>query len=169
MPGWMESVGRAFSWVGNWSQIVIVTAVVTVLLIRERAWVDVWFVLTAVVGSQIVVTFLKEWFDRPRPDAGPAVPLPESSSFPSGHATSGIAVFGALAIVFSERLPAGRARSLVWAGAVLVGLGTGVSRLVLNVHFVSDVLAGWCLGLAWLSACLLARDWLRRGRPCAAA
>ncbi len=165
MPGWMESVGRALSGAGGWRAITVLTVVAVVLLARERAWADVWFVLMAVVGSQVVVTLLKAWIDRPRPEAGPAVPLPASAAFPSGHATTGIAVFGALAIVASERLPAGRARSLFWAGAVLVGLGTGLSRLVLNVHFVSDVLAGWCLGLAWLAACLLARDRLRRGRP----
>jgi membrane-associated phospholipid phosphatase len=162
-PGWVEGVGRALSGVGGWRAITVLTVVALVLLVWKRAWVDAWFLLMAVVGSQIVVTLLKAWIDRSRPVAGPAVPLPESASFPSGHATTGIAVFGALAVLVSERLAPGRARTAFWVVAVFVGLGTGISRLMLNVHFISDVLAGWCFGLAWLSACLLARDALTRG------
>jgi undecaprenyl-diphosphatase len=162
MPGWAETVGKGLSWIGAWTPITVLTAVVVVLLVRVRAWVDAAFVLMAVIGSQVIVTGLKAWIDRPRPDVGSAVPLPETAAFPSGHATSGIAVFGAFAVVGSDHLPAGRARTLFWIAVVLVGLGTGLSRLVLNVHWVSDILAGWCLGLAWLAACLLVRDGLAR-------
>jgi undecaprenyl-diphosphatase len=158
MPGWLVSVARALSAVGGWAWVTVLTAAVVVLLASRRNWVDAGFVLLAVAGSQIVVTALKAWIARPRPDAGSAVPLPDSFAFPSGHATTGIAAFGAFAIVLAPLLPAGRARAWFWAGAVVVGLGTGLSRLVLGVHWVSDVLAGWCLGLAWLSACLLVRE-----------
>jgi undecaprenyl-diphosphatase len=164
MPGWVESVGRGLSGIGGWRAITVLTVVALALLVRERAWADLWFLLVAVVGSQALVPLLKAWFDRPRPVAGPAVPLPESAAFPSGHATTGIAVFGALAVLLSERLPAGRGRSAFWFVVAALGLGTGLSRLILNVHFVSDIVAGWCFGLAWLCACLLARDALVRGR-----
>lgn len=161
LPGWVEVLARPFSWLGGWVGITVLTTGVVVLLAHERKWIDVGFVLVAVVGSSLTVAFLKAWFDRPRPDAGSPIPLPESAAFPSGHATSGAVALGAFAVLAAERMPSRRARACLWAGAVVVGLGVGLSRIALNVHFVTDVLAGWCLGVAWLAACLLVRDRLR--------
>ena len=161
LPRGLEVASRPFSWLGGWIGITALTAAAVVLLARERNWIDLAFVLLVVIGSQVAVALLKAWFDRPRPDAGSAVPLPESAAFPSGHATSGIAALGALTILLSERLASRRARSSLWVGAVTVGVAVGLSRIALNVHYVTDVLAGWCFGLAWLAACLLVRDRLR--------
>jgi undecaprenyl-diphosphatase len=49
----------------------------------------------------------------------------------------------------------------LWSATVALGVGVGLSRVLLNVHYVTDVLAGWSFGLAWLAACLLARDGIR--------
>ena len=95
LPRVLELAARPFSWLGGWVGITALTFVSVVLLARERNWLDVAFVLAVVVGSQAAVALLKAWFDRPRPDAGSAVPLPESAAFPSGHAASGVAVLGA--------------------------------------------------------------------------
>jgi undecaprenyl-diphosphatase len=166
LPGWVEALARPFSWIGGWIGITALATVAVIVLARERNWLDVGFVLTVVVGSQIAVAVLKAWFDRPRPDAGSAVPLPESAAFPSGHAASGAACVGALAVLVAERLPDRRARVGLWGGTVALGVAIGLSRIALNVHYVTDVLAGWCLGLAWLAACLLVRDRLRaRAQP----
>jgi undecaprenyl-diphosphatase len=161
MPAWGEWLARPFSWLGGWIGVTALTAAVIVALVRERAWPDLAFFLAVLVGSQLVVALLKSSFDRPRPDTGSAVPLPSSAAFPSGHATTGIAVFGAAAVLAAERLPSRQARKWLWTTVVVVGLTVGLSRIVLNVHYVTDVLAGWCLGLAWLAACLLARDAIR--------
>ena len=158
MPAWAEWLARPPSWLGGWIGLTLLGVVVSVVLLRERAWLDLAFFLVAFVGSQIVVALLKAWFDRPRPDLGSVVALPSSASFPSGHATAGVASLGAAAVIGAERLPSCRARAWLWAFVAVGGLTVGLSRIVLNVHYVTDVLAGWCLGLAWLAACLLARS-----------
>jgi undecaprenyl-diphosphatase len=132
------------------------------VLVRERAWLDLAFLVVAAVGSQLLITQLKEAFERPRPAYGSAVPLPETFSFPSGHAGGGVAAFGAAAVLLSERLGSPRARTAVWIVAGVLAAASGLSRIALNVHYVSDVLAGWCFGLAWLAACVLGRDLVRR-------
>ena len=161
LPGWVEWVARPFSWVGGWIGLTALGVAAAVVLVHERAWFDLAFFAAAYLGSQLVVALLKEWFDRPRPDVGSSVPLPESAAFPSGHATAGVASLGALAVLAAERLPR-RARAWLWAAVVVLGTAIGLSRIALNVHFVTDVLAGWCLGLAWLAACLLGREAIRR-------
>jgi undecaprenyl-diphosphatase len=164
LPGWVEWLARPLSWLGGWIGLTALGVAAAVLLVRERAWLDLAFFAVAFLGSQLFVSLLKGWFDRPRPDAGSAVPLPDSSAFPSGHATAGVASLGALAVLAAERLPSRRARAWLWGVVFVLGVAIGLSRIALNVHYVTDVLAGWCLGLAWLAACLLVRDAVRR-RP----
>jgi membrane-associated phospholipid phosphatase len=161
LPVGLELAARPFSWLGGWIGLTALGVVAAVFLVRERAWLDLGFFLVAYVGSQVAVMVLKAWFDRPRPDVGSAVPLPESAAFPSGHAAAGVASLGALAVLVTARLPDRRARLWTWIVLLVVGLAVGLSRIALNVHHVTDVLAGWCFGLAWLAACLLVRDWLR--------
>jgi undecaprenyl-diphosphatase len=163
LPAWVVWLARPFSWLGGWIGLTLLAALAVGVLVRGRAWVDLLFVAATVAGTQVLVALLKAVFGRLRPELGSAVPLPESPSFPSGHATAGVASLGALAVLAAERLPSARARARLWAVVVVCAAGVGLSRVALNVHFLTDVVAGWCLGVAWLAACLLAREaWRRR-------
>jgi undecaprenyl-diphosphatase len=164
LPAPAEWAARPFSWLGGWIGITALCLAAGVFLVRRRAWLDLGFVLAVVLGSQLAVAILKDAFDRPRPDLAPVVPLPGSPGFPSGHAATGLATAGALAVLAAERLPSQRTRAWLWAATAALGIAVGLSRVALGVHFASDVLAGWLLGLAWLSACLLGRERLARTR-----
>jgi membrane-associated phospholipid phosphatase len=164
MPSWAEWLARPPSWLGGWIGISAIGVVLGVVLVRDRAWVDYWFLLATFAGSAIAVLLLKAWFDRPRPELGSAVALPSSASFPSGHATAAVASLGAAAVLVTERLDSSWMRAWVWGATIAAGMAVGLSRIVLNVHYVTDVLAGWCFGLTWLAACLLARDAIRARR-----
>jgi len=161
LPSAVEWIARPPSWLGGWIGITAIGVALGIVLARERAWLDLGFLFATLAGSQLVVAILKGWFDRPRPDTGSAVDLPSSAAFPSGHAAAGAAILGAAAILVTERVASPRASAWIWVVAIVGGLAVGLSRIALNVHYVTDVLAGWCLGLAWLAACLLVRGRLR--------
>jgi membrane-associated phospholipid phosphatase len=121
---------------------------VLIWLVRRRAWRTVVWVVVAVVFVRDVTSALKEFFGRVRPafeDGGADF---DSLSFPSGH-SSGIATLVTVGLVLAWPWLAQEGRRL-WAvlGALLVLL-VGLTRMWLGVHYLSDVLAGWALGVGW--------------------
>ena len=106
------------------------------------------FLLTSTLGGSILDTVVKLAVNRPRPLASS---FEDAGSFPSGHSMSSTIAYGALLLIF---IPLVRRR---WRPAAIVGtislvLAIGIARLGLGVHYLSDVLAGYVLGLAWLAA-----------------
>jgi membrane-associated phospholipid phosphatase len=89
----------------------------------------------------------KYWIARVRPELEPHLVLVKTSSFPSGHATSSMIFYLTLALALtSER----RWRGLAVAGAILLSLLIGTSRVMLGVHWPSDVVGGWAFGMLWV-------------------
>jgi membrane-associated phospholipid phosphatase len=121
---------------------------VLVWLVRRRAWWTAAWVVVAAVFVRHLTSALKESFGRVRPPFEDGGAEYGSLSFPSGH-SSGIATLVTMGLVLAWPLLAPRARRL-WAviGALLVLL-VGLTRLWLGVHYLSDVVAGWALGLGW--------------------
>jgi undecaprenyl-diphosphatase len=157
MPRAVEWLARPFTWVGGSSAVVLRRGTVAAAALARRPSRGRVLLLGATLGVQVVVAALKSIYGSPRPEAGSPIDLPQSTSF-ERHAAAGIVLFGALPCARSRaRRVAGSAAGLLAAG-LLVGVAVGASRVVLNVHFVSDVLAGFCVGLAWLCACLLVRE-----------
>jgi membrane-associated phospholipid phosphatase len=89
----------------------------------------------------------KFWIARPRPDLEPHLVVVKTSSFPSGHATSSMIFYVTLALAL---VPAGRWRRMAVGCAVLTSLLIGLSRVMLGVHWPSDVIGGWSFGLLWV-------------------
>lgn len=155
MPYWAEWLARPFSWFGGWVGLTVIAALAAGELFRRRRLLQAVTVVAALVGAQLLTSGLKVLFERPRPEAGSAVPLPTTYSFPSGHATTAAAFVGLLTLLAAHAVTSGRRRAVVLSAGVAVALAIGASRVVLNVHYLSDVLAGFAVGSAVLAACLL--------------
>jgi membrane-associated phospholipid phosphatase len=145
--------------------VVAVTVVVATVafLLRRRGRVRAAVLLVVVaLGSQLLVQTAKAGYERARPDVGSAISVPSSFSFPSGHAATGVAVFGLLGLVAASVAATRASRVAAVVAGLVLGVLIGMSRVLLNVHYVADVVAGACLGLAWLAVFLLVFERLRR-------
>ncbi|MFI7547625.1 phosphatase PAP2 family protein [Actinoplanes sp. NPDC049599] len=143
----------------------LVSVAVALLLIRRRTRLAVYVIVTG-VGALLLDPSLKTLVGRLRPVVEVQVAGAPGNSFPSGHALGSFVAYGALLLVF---LPAVAPR---WRKAVIALVGLiialiGFTRIALGVHFLSDVLAGWLLGAAWLGVTAYAfRLWRREvGQP----
>ncbi|MCK5770299.1 phosphatase PAP2 family protein [Algiphilus sp.] len=141
-----------FSWItdlGGSAALIAVTLVTTGLLwAHGRAYMVAPLWLT-VLGSQLTTLAGKYALARPRPEFAADVAA-FTPSFPSGHATSAMAVYGFIACVIARDFATTRQRfEIVYWTAVLIGL-IGFSRMLLGVHYASDVAAGFLVGGFWL-------------------
>jgi undecaprenyl-diphosphatase len=100
-------------------------------------------------GATILDNGLKLAFHRVRPEVFFGV-LPDTYSFPSGHALFNLCFYGGLAILLASRVRGAGLRIATWSAAALLVLGIGLSRIYLGVHYPTDVLAGFLAGGAWL-------------------
>ena len=123
----------------------------TFAYVRGRRRLALFLVVTA-IGGGLVDSAVKIAVNRPRPVVEEPLAHAFGKSFPSGHAMSSTVTYGALLLVFLPIVP--RAwRKVAIAFVMLLVLAIGASRLLLGVHFVSDVIGGYALGLAWLCGC----------------
>jgi membrane-associated phospholipid phosphatase len=148
---------------GNGVVLAGVSAVAAYLLARRRRHAEALLIVLAFVGAEVLSYALKLGFRRDRPFFTDPLATETTFSFPSGHATVSLAVYGALAVVLSRHLR-GRARLAPLAAAALLVSLIGFSRLYLGVHFLTDVLAGFSAGMAWLAFCVVALDLHERRR-----
>jgi undecaprenyl-diphosphatase len=150
--GWLTPVMQLVTWLGSSFFIIpFGIAVGSWLWRRRRTRQPLIMMAAAFLGAAGLYDIVKPAVGRARPPAALQVGGPDiGRAFPSGHATQSIAFYGMLAVVLIAWC-APRHRRLFAGGAALVTLVIGASRLYLGVHWMTDVLGGYALGLAWLS------------------
>jgi membrane-associated phospholipid phosphatase len=162
----LVNVLQVVRFLGSPAWFYLVTGLATIYMWRSgHRRLAVFLVLTGLLGGAID-TIVKILVDRPRPSLEHPVATAQGMSFPSGHAMTSIVGYGALLLVFIPRIPKAW-RKPAWIGAVVLILMIGFTRLALGVHYISDVVGGYLLGAAWLTASTAAFSiWrVERGKP----
>ncbi|KRE87956.1 phosphatase PAP2 family protein [Arthrobacter sp. Soil764] len=154
----LDLVVTAFTDVGGTIGMpVLAIIIMAVLAFRRRSWTPVILIITAGLGSLLMTIAGKRLVGRTRPDLSDAVPPYEhSASFPSGHSLNAVVIAGIVAYLVILRLHSKRARILTGAAAALFAVAIGLSRVFLGHHWLTDVLAAWALGAAWLAVVITA-------------
>jgi membrane-associated phospholipid phosphatase len=153
-PGWTEFF-EAVTFVGNVPTLAVVTSIASVILWRKRRVAELQLLLLAAIGAEVITVGLKLGFERERPFFADPLATEATYSFPSGHASVSLAVYGTLGFILARHLRTRAAKLGALVAAAVLVLLIGFSRLYLGVHYLSDVIAGFSVGLAWVALCVV--------------
>ncbi|RYH00161.1 MAG: phosphatase PAP2 family protein [Alphaproteobacteria bacterium] len=151
-PTWLEEAMRDITALGSFTILGFVLIVTVIYLGLSGKGRTAVFVTISIIGGTIVSTGLKMLFDRPRPDVEAATRV-FTASFPSGHATVSAVVYLTLGLLLAEAMTNRPLKAYFIGLGVFITAAIGLSRVYMGVHYPTDVLAGWSLGLAWALVC----------------
>jgi undecaprenyl-diphosphatase len=161
-PPWLEELGRDMTALGGVLVLTTLTAAVLGFLLIQRKSHAALFLAVATGGALVASLVLKNSFDRPRPDVVPHLSDVMTSSFPSGHSMLSAAIYLTLGAMLARMSEQKRLKLYFLAIAMVLTSLVGLSRVYMGVHYPTDVLAGWTIGLAWAVLCWLAARRLQR-------
>lgn len=143
-PDWLILLMQGISWIGGGLQRYIIVAILTAALWRWWGWeAAIAMGLTTLIAA-FTSDVMKHFFARIRPDLVAQLDPISSPAFPSGHANNAAVVY----MLFIMLVP--QARHSLWqAAAAAMILLTGLSRIMLGVHWPTDVIGGWMLGASY--------------------
>ena len=149
---WLTTCAEIVTRLGSLNVLALFGGIELVALMRAGRRGDAKFVVFVMTGAVILENVVKFSVHRPRPPPFFGTD-PVSFSFPSGHAFFSLCFYGSLAVILSR---SGASRAVTWAVAVCLVCAIGTTRIYLGVHYPSDVVGGYLLAIAWLSAARVA-------------
>jgi len=127
----------------------VIVTILTLYFLYKRFWRELGMLwISSAVGS-VLWNFIVAYFARPRPPEQTGLPITTIPSFPSGHAMSALICYGFLAYLLIPKMPSRFWKWVVGIAALLIVLFDGFSRVFQGNHYLTDVLAGYALGIAW--------------------
>lgn len=161
-PWWLQAGAEDLTALGSPTVLGLTVLAVTGYLFLHGLYRNGLFIFSASVGGWVLNWLLKAAFERTRPDIVPHLREVMSSSFPSGHALTSAAVYLTLGALLM-RIAQGRlAKYYCIAIAMFLTFLVGSSRVFLGVHYPTDVIAGWLIGMTWALLCWVVERTLER-------
>ena len=161
----LDQIMYALTYLGSVRTILALAAVVAIVALLAGRYTDVVLLILALVASELFVLATKTLVARPRPPLEDARIVQTGFSFPSGHAALAAAFYGTLAYLLIRALRWDALKVVVGSVAALLVVAIGISRIYLGVHYPTDVLAGWTLGVFWLAVIVVTEHvWAARAR-----
>lgn len=146
-PDWLIQAAQWLSWTGGGIQRYILVALLGLLIGWWRGWYFGLGLIGSSLFSSILSTLFKMAFERPRPSLVPHLDTVHDFSYTSGHCASAMVVYLYIALVAPSE------QRLFWMiPLILLAIGTGMTRMMLGVHYPSDLVGGWILGAAFAIA-----------------
>jgi membrane-associated phospholipid phosphatase len=154
---------RAFAvvtYLGDRDVLIGLAVLVAIVLLVLKRWVLAGAWAVATIGGGVLNLLLKSIFERPRPLHDHGLVTETSFSFPSGHASGSMLIYSLLGYLIVRRTPPR------WHIPVAIGMSAliifvGSSRVILQVHYFSDVLAGYASAAAWVALCIAGLEAVR--------
>jgi undecaprenyl-diphosphatase len=156
---WLVTTLEVITNLGSTWWLTLLVIIAAVVLQREGRHGTAVFLVVTSLSTGLLIRLSKALVGRDRPDFLEPVTTASGKSFPSGHAMGATAVYGALLVVFAPRMSP-RGRAVAVAGYFVLVVSVCFTRLALGVHYITDVVAGFVLGCAWLALSVAAfRVW----------
>jgi len=152
-PHWVDETVRDITALGGPAVLTFMIAIVTIYLLLRKKYKSALLVAVVTVGGLLISLLLKEIFLRERPDIVPALMVETSPSFPSGHSMLSAVIYLTLGSLLSRIETNPRVRVYIISIAILTAIMIGLTRIMLGVHFPTDVLVGWIVGFFWATLC----------------
>ena len=163
-PWWLRVGALDITALGSPTVLGLTVLAVTGYLVLQQLYRVAAFVGVASLGGWLLNDVLKSIFERTRPAIVPHLREVASPSFPSGHALTSAAVFLTLGVLLMRISERRLTKFYCLAVAMLATFLVGTSRILLGVHYPTDVLAGWLIGLSWALLCWIIERLLERRR-----
>jgi undecaprenyl-diphosphatase len=162
-PHWLVGAVLDITALGSSTVLGLIVATIAGFLLLQGRWRIAAFIASASVGAWLLTEGLKLIVQRPRPTVVPHLRDVTALSFPSGHAMTSAAVYLTLGALLTRVVERRLTKAYCFAVAVLLTVLVGASRVYLGVHYPTDVVAGWLIGVSWALGCWLVERALERG------
>lgn len=152
-PEWLESSVRDITSLGGGTILILLTFTVFGYLLLQKNYKMAFLFFFAIAGGALIGFYLKDVIARERPTIVLQLYPASNPSFPSGHSMMSVVFYLTLGALLARIQQRRIIRIYIISISLFLALLIGLSRIYIGVHYPTDVLGGWSIGLAWASLC----------------